>query len=682
MPLLLLCCIAAICPIPAAGEETDATLDMRIKAVQANPNEPRNYFNLGIEYYNRNMFDKATESFRKALDTNRRDKEAHAEIDLDCYQILGHIALSQNKFPEAVKWFKEGLKRSPSDPDCLFGTGQAYYNGNNYKPAREAFEKYLAAVEGNPKKDEQASQALTIIGAMAMNEKKYTDASDAFRRLIQKYPSFSGDASKNLALVLLTQGDELTKKRQYEEAVRFYDEAVQADPKNPGALRASARSHYELGTRLSGSSKAEEKKMAPGHYKVAAQNFNRAVKVDDKDFESAYFEGLSCYYLEQFDRMIDAYRKAIAINPAHAGARYNLALALYRQNSFEEARKEADESVKLAPTDPASIQLVARIHDASIEDLLRKGTEAYTAERFNDAMTAWGKVLDLDPVNPDAKQFLEQAKIRVGEAIKEHIDRGDKAYAAEDLDTALTEWSAAQALDPSNADVAAKLGKVSKVQQVAAKRRSAAAAFERGDVQVALADIEDALKISPSDKSTLSLKRRILRAQKADLTGVLTSVRKALKLGKLAQARRDAMKANEMSPNNREVADLLIRVNKRIDDTISRNLFAGREAMKAGKKTQARNAFEAVLALDSGNAEAARSIKDLTGKESAAKLSAEKVKELRKRGINAYLMGRLEEAKQAWEQVLQVDPENTEIRRYLERVKLKLKGSGTGGKTA
>ena len=56
-------------------------------------------------------------------------------------------------------------------------------------------------------------------------------------------------------------------------------------------------------------------------------------------------------------------------------------------------------------------------------------------------------------------------------------------------------------------------------------------------------------------------------------------------------------------------------------------------------------------------------------------MSAEKIKELRKRGINAYLMGRLDEAKKAWEQVLEYDSENAEIKRYLERVKLKLKGT-------
>jgi tetratricopeptide (TPR) repeat protein len=676
-PTIALLTLGLLVFAPAAlnAAEADPTLDLRLKAVSANPNEPRNHFNLGVEYMNREMYDQASASFQKALNTNRKDAEAHKEIDLDCYQALGQIMMSLQRFPDAERWFRDGLKFKPDDAVCQFGQGQAYYYGKKYNQARETLQKYVDANGQNPKAAKECAFALTAIGDIAMAQKKYPEAAAAFRSLIAKYPSQGKEARQNLGVVLLTQGDEFTKRKQYVEAAKMYDEAAAADPTSQGSFQASARAHYELGVNASASKNAEEKKGANAHFTIAAKNFHKATILDKNDFESAYFEGLSRYYLEQWSDMIGAYQKAISINASHGGARYNLALALYRQGQFEEAKKEAEEAVKLQPGDPSSIQLVARVHDAAIEDLLKKGTEAYTAERFGEAITAWEKVLALDPHNQEAKQYLDQAKTRVGQAVQEHIAKGEQAYEREDVETAFSEWNTALALDPQNAEVAAKLAKVGKVQQVAARRKLANAAFQRGDIQVALSELEAALALNPRDAQSLKLKKKILSAQKADLTGVITKAKAAMNSGRLSVARREAERAREMAPGNKEVTDLLISVNKRIDDSISRNMSDGREAVRSGNRSSAVKSFQAVLALDPTNQEAATQVKSLTGKESTVKVSAEKIKELRKRGINAYLMGRLDEAQKAWEQVLEYDSENAEIKRYLERVKLKLKGT-------
>lgn len=664
-----------VSPAVALTADADPTLDLRLKAISANPNEPRNHFNLGVEYLNRSMLNEASGSFQKALNTNKKDKEAHNEIDMDCFQALGQIMMSLQRFPDAEKWFREGLKLKPDDAVCLFGQGQAYYYGKKYAPAREVLQKYIDANGNNPKASKECTFALTAIGDMAMEQRKYPEAAEAFRSLIAKYPSESKEARQNLGVVLLTQGDEFTKKKQYVEAAKMYDEAAAADTSSHGSFQASARAHYELGVKSSSSKNSEEKRGAIAHFKVAAKNFHKATILDKGDFESAYFEGLSRYYLEQWNDMIGAYQKAISINPSHGGARYNLALALYRQGQFEDAKKEAEEAVKLQPGDPSSIQLVARIHDAAIEDLLKKGTEAYTAERFGEAITSWERVLTLDPHNQEAKQYLDQAKTRVGQSVQEHLAKGEQAYARDDMETAFSEWNTALALDPQNAEVAAKLAKVGKVQQVAARRKLANAAFLRGDIQVALTELNAALALNPKDAQSLKLKKKILSAQKSDLRAIITKAKAALKTGRLTVARREAERARDMAQGNKEVNDLLITVNKRIDDTKDSKMAEGREAVRSGNRSAAEKAFQAVLALDPTNQEAANQIKKLTGKESTAKVSAEKIKELRKRGINAYLMGRLDEAKKAWEEVLVYDSENAEIKRYLERVKLKLKGS-------
>ncbi len=670
---IALCVTGAVRTASAKAKPPDRTLQIRLDAIKSDPQEPRNHYNLAIEYHNRDMLDQASKAFQKALKVGKKNKEAHADVDLDCYQNLGFIALRQKKYGKAADWFASGLKLKPNDPVCLFRRGQAYFYGQNPKAAKKALEQYLSTTAGKPKASKQAPTALTYLGAMAMEKRQYNEAAKYFRQVIKEYPKQSKEAGTNLAIVLLTQGDRFAKKKQYAQAAPLYDEAAAADPSNADALKASARAHYELGTQLKDTEEPDEKKEFQRHFTLAERNFLRATKIDDDDFQSWYFAGLSQFELEKYGDMINSYTHSVKINPNQAEARYMLGLAQYRKQQFADALRQAEEAKKLSPKDRDTNNLVNNIHDAWINDLMNKGTEAISADRINEAIGHWEGVVELDPHNPDAPQYIKQARVHRDELIQEHTQRGDTAYQKGDLLTASNEWTAAAQLDPDNQTLQGKLKKVSKSKRVEAIRRQALAAYNARDMQTAMAKINEVLKIKPKDAATLALKRKIKRQQSSGVKATLANVDKLIKAGKLLQAKRNLERARKADPKNKQVGKQLLIVNTRIDNAIKRNKRTGTDAMRSGDKEAARKAFEAVLAFNPNDREAATAIKKLTGKESKAKVSAEKIKKLNRQGIFAYMQNDLKGAEKAWAAALKLDPDSNELKRSLSRVRTKMK---------
>lgn len=693
---LRLALIAAAGLLPAAGlaeEEEDRALQNKIDAVKAEPNDPRNHYNLGVTYYNRgsteapgspqqaSYYDRAMKSLQQALKVNKKDAEAHREVDLNCLQILGTISMELKEFGDAVDWYEKGIEVDGKDPLCLFGRGQAFYFDKKYSDAKEAFETFLTETRGVAAAAEQSPQALTYLGAMGMEQRKYEEAAEYFRRVITEYPKQSKEASRNLSLVLLAQGDEARKKRRIEEAVKLYDQAVAADRQHEDAIMASALAHFELGDPLMKSKDEAAKNSGRSHLKIAESHFKAAGKTEkySADYRVWFQLGVCQFHLEKFDDMIESYTRSVGLDPNQADARYNLALALHRKGVFEEALKEAEQARALNKEDRTLVGLVDKIYDDWQEDLLKKAQEAFTADRVLEAITSWEKVLQINPKQPDAPGYIESARKRLTELLEGHLQRGDVAYKSKDLLTASVEWNAALALDPANDEIKDRLKKVTGAKRVEGLRKQAQAAFKVKDYAVAMARVNDALAIAPRDAASLKLKASIQKALSSGTKTVLARIKDYLKRKRLKEAKSEVNSALQASPGDKELVALLQTVNKRIEDAVGQYRDAAAGALAKGDKDGAKKAYEAILGLNENDKDALEGYKKVAGGQQAASVaSAEKIKQLNRQGIFAYMNNDLAGAKRAWEEARKLDPGNAEIIRSLDRVNAKLKTSGAG----
>ena len=97
--------------------------------------------------------------------------------------------------------------------------------------------------------------------------------------------------------------------------------------------------------------------------------------------------------------MLACYLKAVELEPENVTFRKNLADFLYvEEGRVEEALENYVEVLRIKPDD--------------VETLLITGHICTAIERFEDAMSFYHKVLDIEPQNLDARQNLEALEKR------------------------------------------------------------------------------------------------------------------------------------------------------------------------------------------------------------------------------------------------------------------------------
>src|SRR5262249_18551978 len=101
-----------------------------------------------------------------------------------------------------------------------------------------------------------------------------------------------------------------------DEALAAYDKAVADLPGEPGA-------HFDRGTALS----------ALQRYDEAAEEFLKATEAKDPALKAVAFHNLGNAFLkkDKSKEAIEAYKRALALDPKDEGAKWNLELALKKK---------------------------------------------------------------------------------------------------------------------------------------------------------------------------------------------------------------------------------------------------------------------------------------------------------------------------------------------------------------
>jgi len=127
------------------------------------------------------------------------------------------------------------------------------------------------------------------------------------------------------------QGNERMKAGKAEEALGFYDKAVAKLPNDPGA-------HFDRGAALYALSRFEE----------AGQEFLRATEAKDGALKASAFYNLGNAFFkkDKFKEAVEAYKRAMTLDPRDARAKWNLEIALRKQKDEEEKKKKDQDKNK------------------------------------------------------------------------------------------------------------------------------------------------------------------------------------------------------------------------------------------------------------------------------------------------------------------------------------------------
>jgi len=185
------------------------------------------------------------------------------------------------------------------------------------------------------------------------------------------------------------QGNLRMKAGKAEEALAFYDKAVATLPNDPGV-------HFDRGTALYALSRFEE----------AGQEFLRATEAKDGALKATAFYNLGNAFFkkDKFKEAVEAYKRALTLDPHDARAKWNEEIALQKQK--EEEKKKKDEQDKDKNKD--------KKNDKDKKDD-KKDQKKNDDGKDKDKSKKDDKKNDQDKQNPKDKQDQQNQKDNPGE---------------------------------------------------------------------------------------------------------------------------------------------------------------------------------------------------------------------------------------------------------------------------
>ncbi len=226
--------------------------------------------------------------------------------------------------------------------------------------------------------------------------------------------------------------------------------------------------------------------------------FDQAIALRPNNAPTYLSAGLAAAGFDNLNRAIDMLAKALHLDPALPGVRYNYALVLARDARYADSEKLAD--IELASKNPREESLV--------ELWKLKAYDAYQQKKWQDTIDSYRKVLAIQP-------NWAEAYAAVGEAL----------YALNHPQQSEVALRKAVALDPQDGAAHKILGKLYQ---------------DAGQQEAAIPQLEAAIRLNPNDREAVY---RLFR--------IYSSKGDAANAGRL-QKRLQGLLANNLAQSNSE----------------------------------------------------------------------------------------------------------------------------------
>lgn len=190
-----------------AGQYLGALKEL-LEADKNAPNDPVINYNLGVAYQGRGLRDMAMERFLKAIALKEDYSEAH--------NYLGVIYMDMGQWEKAIESFDKALKNYLYETPALalFNSGWAYYNLQNYD---KAMSRYQKALTQNRAADFQPKIEINI-GLTYIKQSNLIQAKEHFEKAVTLNPSLY-DAHFFLAETYLKIKDTANAKKSFRQVI-------------------------------------------------------------------------------------------------------------------------------------------------------------------------------------------------------------------------------------------------------------------------------------------------------------------------------------------------------------------------------------------------------------------------------------------------------------------------------
>lgn len=241
------------------------------------------------------------------------------------------------------------------------------------------------------------------------------------------------------------------------------------------------------------------KALEANNFALAAEQYQKAVTADPKDWPSRFHLALALSFLNKDNEAAAEYRKVLESQPQLYEAQLNLGILLLRQKSGEEALKLLTAAVQQKPKEYRPNYYYA-------EALAASGNAA-------GAEAAYHKAIELQPNSAEsqvglARLLAKQNRLADAEPLYRQAAQGDPEFRRALLELAGLLEEAKQT------EKAVEIYRQFP-EDTAARERMGALLLQGGQAQEAIPELEKSYKESPTNANRLALATAYLRAKQA-----------------------------------------------------------------------------------------------------------------------------------------------------------------------
>ena len=309
--------------------------------VRFSPSAPDFYFELGDGYAREGKSDEAIRWYKEALRKRPQFRSAIKQ--------LAATLISKGEYARATEVLRQAVAAPPLDEALFTDLGNAYLRQQMLPQAQQALHR---ALEINPEQPE----AKNLLGLVAVQKNDPSEAEVQFRGAIRSQPDFA-EAHNNL-------GNVLAGAHNFPEAEYHFQRAIAIDPNY-----AEAHHSYALVLALSQS------------YDQAVAELREAIRLDPRNAQTHDDLGDILMAQGQSDGAAEQYRETIRLKPGLADAHCSLGNLLGTQEKLEQAKSEFQACTQVDPS-----HLEANVGLGLI--LMREGKTAEAKAEFRKAMAS------------------------------------------------------------------------------------------------------------------------------------------------------------------------------------------------------------------------------------------------------------------------------------------------------
>ena len=208
------------------------------------------------------------------------------------------------------------------------------------------------------KKEPNNIDILNLLGAVAFQNKNYSEAVYTFNKIIQ--------INSNNFQAFYNQGNAYLGLKKFEESLKSYNQAIKIKP------------DYKQAYNNRGVVLKELKRI-----KEALENYNQAIKIEPNNADLYNNRGTVHLELKQFDKAIEDYNFALKINKNYPEVYFNLGNVFNELGKSEEAIKSYSQAIK--------------INKNYLEAYFNLGSVLKNLKKIEEAIICYKKVNEINP---------------------------------------------------------------------------------------------------------------------------------------------------------------------------------------------------------------------------------------------------------------------------------------------